>query len=244
MSFFKWLGGGLGWALGGPIGGIVGFVVGSLFDGTKSVNAGRPATTARSTGEGDFKVSLIVLIACVMKADGEIKKTELNVVKQFFIVNFGEQGALQALQFLKTVLSQNIDVQDVAAQAGQYLNYSAKLQMLHFLFEVAVSDGVINAAELAVITRISNVFGISSVDFESLKAPHFKQNDPLWAYKTLETDPTASDEDVKKAYRRMAMKFHPDKVNMLGEEIKKSATEKFRAINDAYEQIKRLRGMN
>ncbi|MDR2840759.1 MAG: TerB family tellurite resistance protein [Paludibacter sp.] len=243
MAFLKWLGGGLGWVLGGPLGAVLGFIAGSIFDGTSKISVSTSQSPNRATAEGDFKVSLIVLIACVIKADGATKKVELDVVKRFFVSNFGENGALQALQILKNVLANNFDERAVAAQIGQYLNYSAKIQMLHFLFQVAAADGSINPAELNVIQRISNIFGISFADFESLKAPYFKQSNPDWAYKVLEITPAASNDEIKKAYRRMAMKFHPDKVNTLGEDVKKSANEKFRSINQAYEQIKTERGM-
>jgi DnaJ like chaperone protein len=124
------------------------------------------------------------------------------------------------------------------------MNYSAKLQLIHLLFDIAYADGNIQANELSLIERISGIFRISSADFNSIKAPYNKQTDPVWAYKTLEIEPSATDEEVKKAYRRMAMKYHPDKVNNLGEDMKKSATEKFRSINAAYENIKNIRGIN
>ena len=60
----------------------------------------------------------------------------------------------------------------------------------------------------------------------------------------IQIDPTATDEEIKKAYRRMAKKYHPDLVNDLGEDVKKSATEKFRSINEAYESLKKQRGIN
>ena len=63
-------------------------------------------------------------------------------------------------------------------------------------------------------------------------------------YEVLGVDKNASPDEIKKAYRRMAMKYHPDKVNNLGEDMKKSATEKFRSINAAYENIKNIRGIN
>ena len=63
------------------------------------------------------------------------------------------------------------------------------------------------------------------------------------SYKILEIEPNCSDEDLKKAYRKMAMKYHPDKVSHLGEEVKKSAEEKFREVGAAYEYIKKQRGI-
>jgi len=239
-NFAKWIGGGLGWAVGGPIGAIVGFALGSLFGSTEKVHSGQ--TYSRRTTEADFKASLLVMMACVMKADGNVQKKELDVVKRFLVANFGEEGALDALQMLKKLLDQPINEVEVASQINLYMNYSAKLQLIRLLFDIAYADGDVNVAELNVIQRISNTFNISSADFQSLKAPYIKNVDQNWAYKALEIEPSASIDDIKKAYRRMAMKYHPDKVANLGDDIKKSATEKFRSVNEAYEQLKKQKG--
>ena len=242
-GFGKWLAGGLGLVLGGPMGAIIGFALGSLFEGSSTTGSqqGTYTRTTRSTSEGDFKMSLLVMIACVMKADGNVQKAELNVVKRFLVTNFGEDGALEALQILKRLLDQPLNEREMAMQINQFMNYSAKLQLVHFLFDVAYSDGHVNAAELRVIQTIASIFRITAADFESLKAPYVKNVDKDWAYKALEIEPSATIDEIKKAYRRMAMKYHPDKVNSLGEDVKKSATEKFRAINEAYEQLKKDR---
>jgi DnaJ like chaperone protein len=242
-SFAKWIGGGLGWAFGGPIGALIGFAVGSMFDGS-NVTVSSNTLGPNRTAEGDFKMSLLVLMACIMKADGKIMKAELAVAKRFLVANFGEQGALEALQILKNLLEQPIDETQVAMQINQYMNYSSKLELLHLLFDIAYADDEIHPAELAAIKRIADIFRIDRLDFESLQAPYMKQVDRDWAYKALEIEPSATDDDIKKAYRRMAMKYHPDKVNDLGEEVKKSATEKFRSINEAYESLKKQRGIS
>lgn len=241
-GFGKWLGGGLGFVLGGgPLGAIIGFALGSMFDSPSAVKS---TESRAATAQNDFKMSLLVLIACVMKADGRIQKSELAVAKRFLVANFGEEGALEALQILKNLLEQEIDESQVAMQINQFMNYSAKLQLVHLLFDIALSDGEVHPAEQAMIERIASIFRISTADFESLKAPYFKNTDPGWAYKTLEIESTATEDEIKKAYRRMAMKYHPDKVHNLGDDMKKSATEKFRTINDAYETIKKARGMS
>ncbi len=241
-SFGKFIGGGLGFVLGGPIGALVGFAIGSMFDGGVT---GLPQQTynGNHTSEGDFKMSLLVLMACVMKADGRIVKSELDVVKKFLVANFGEQGALEALQILKNLLEQDINETEVANQIGFNLNYSSKLELLHLLFQIAYADGEVDAKELDTLQRISFQFRVNQLDFESVKAPYMKHIDRDWAYKTLEIEPTVSDDEIKKAYRTMAKKYHPDKVNDLGEDIKKSATEKFRTINEAYENLKKQRGI-
>jgi len=111
------------------------------------------------------------------------------------------------------------------------------------LFNIAYADGEVVASELATIQRISTIFRIDRLDFESIKAPYMKTVDRDWAYKSLEIEASATNDEIKKAYRRMAKKYHPDLVNELGEDVKKSATEKFRSVNEAYEELKKQRGI-
>lgn len=242
-GYGKFIGGGLGFVLGGPIGALIGFALGSLLSGSESLVTTSHQTHTRRTSEGDFKMSLLVLVACIMKADGRVDKAELAVVKKFLVANFGENSALEALQILKSLLDQNINETEVASQIGMNMNYSSKLELLHFLFQIAYADGDIVASELNTIQRISTIFRIDRLDFESVKAPYMKQVDRDWAYKALEIESSATNDEIKKAYRTMAKKFHPDLVNELGEDVKKSATEKFRSINEAYENLKKQRGI-
>ena len=178
-----------------------------------------------------------------MKADGSPKKQELDVAKRFLLANFGEDGALEALQILKNLLRQDINDVEVARQINYAMNYASKLELIHLLFEIAYADGAENQYELTVIQRISWNLGVSNLDFDALKAPYNRTKDVNWAYAALELKPTATDDEIKKAYRTMAKKYHPDTVANLGEEIKKKATEKFRSVNEAYEELKKQRGL-
>ncbi len=236
MKLGKWIGGGLGWAFFGPIGGLFGFALGSILDVDVKVSKRTSNTT-----QGDFMLSLIVLVAAVMKADGKILRSELNYVKQFLIVNFGKEAATEALQLLKDVLSQEIPVYEVTSQIKQNLDYSSRLQLIHFLYGVAQSDGEVHPSELKIILEIGANMGISPEDMNSIHAMSGKSIDS--AYEVLEIEKTATNEEVKKAYRKLAQVHHPDRVSYLGEEIQKAAKEKFQKINDAYERIKKERGM-
>lgn len=239
-KFGKWLAGGLGWAFFGPIGGILGFVVGSMFDSEKIMTNGNGVRSQQTT-TGAYVMSLLVLIAAVMKADGKVLKSELEYVKQFLAKTFGAASSQEALRMLRDLLKQDIPVADVCHQIEKNMDYSSRLQLVHLLFGVAQADGHVDVAELNLITQMSNNMGISSKDFESIKSMFVK--DTTAAYKILEVDPNASDEDIKKAYRKMAMKYHPDKVSYLGEDIQKSANEKFQKVNEAYESIRKERNI-
>ena len=241
-KFGKWVGLGLGWALGGPIGGILGLAVGSIFDSGTNVATGQLRDARTRTLRGDYAASLIVLIAAVMKADGRVMKSELDYVRRYFVSRFGEDTASEAVVMLRDILKQEIPLRDVTHQLAQKLDYSYRLEMLHFLFGIASADGSVSHAENEVIQKISGFMSITGSDFESIRAMFVSQTDA--SYKILEIEPTSSDEDVKKAFRRMAMKYHPDKVSHLGEDFKKVAHEKFRKVQEAYDQIKKERGLN
>lgn len=262
-KFGKWIGAGLGFAGGGPIGAIIGFVIGSAFDGGSSKNQGSPYGRSRSsfggenpygsggdpygtntkyagrTTTGGYAMSLLVLVAAVMKADGKTLKSELNYVKEFFVRNFGLESANEAIQLLRDILQQNIPVNDVCYQISKNMDYSSRLQLMHFLFGIALSDGELHEKELKLIAQIGVNMGISSKDYDSIKSMFVKNTDS--AYKILEIDRSASDAEVKKAYRTMAMKYHPDKVSYLGEDFQQAAKDKFQKVNQAYEEIKKER---
>jgi DnaJ like chaperone protein len=241
MKFAKWIGGALGWTFGGPIGGLFGFALGAMFSELATANETQKKQRKSKTTAGDFSLSLLVLSAAVMKADGKHLKSELEFIKQFYIRQFGDSIAQQQIPFLKELLKKDIPLYEVCLQIRQHMLISHKLQLVHYLFGIAQADGEIHKNELDIISQIANYLGISEKDFTSIKAMFVKDVDT--DYKILEIDPSASDDEVRKAYRRMAMKYHPDKVSHLGEEFQKSAKEKFQKLQQAYENIKRCRGM-
>lgn len=235
----KWLGGGLGFVMGGPIGALLGFLVGSMVDSTQVTTSYSSGT--RATTPGAFGVSLLVLIAAVMKADGKVVKSELDYVKEFFVRQFGRESAAEATVMLRDLLKKEINLGDVCRQISMNMDYSSRLQLLHLLFGVSMADSAPNPSEISMIEKISGFLGISAGDFKSIKNMFVLETDS--SYKILEIERTASDEEVKKAYRKMAMKYHPDKVSHLGEDYKKAADEKFKKVNEAYEKIKKERNM-
>ena len=235
-GYGKWIGGGLGWAFGGPLGAIIGFAIGSAFGNSSNTEEYIGGTTQQR----DFNVSLLVLSAAVMKADGSVKKSELDYVKRFFLSNFGQERAEKYILMLREILKQDIQIYDVSQQVGRFMDYSSKLQLLHYLFGIASADGTTHDNEVDVISVISKYMGISSSDFQSIKAMFVQQVDS--AYKILGIDAKATDDEVKKAYREMAKKYHPDKVAYLGDDVRKSAEQKLQEVNEAYDKIRKQRG--
>lgn len=247
-SFLKWIGGGIGWAAGGPLGAIFGFVLGSVIDGISTSSQQTPYEGGQSapgykprTQPGDFILSLLALSAAVMKADEKVMKSELDYIKRFLVNQFGEYQAEQQLQMLKQLLGREVDIAAVSAQVKQYMDYSSRLQLLHFLFGIAGADGGFHAREVETVLRIADLLGIRQADIDSVKAMFVK--DTKSAYMILEVTPDATNEELKKAYRKMALKYHPDRVAHLGEDVQKAANKKFQELNAAYESVKKERGI-
>lgn len=196
----------------------------------------------------DFIESLLVLIAAMMKADGQVKKVELDCVKRILLGNLGEAQTREALLRLRDILKTNIDTNTVCMTIRYSVDYSTRLQIIHILYGIALADGVVTTEEKNLVFNIGYAIGLSVADIESLFGTYkdFSQggNDNLEdAYKVLEINKDATDDEVKKAYRNMAKKYHPDTVAQLGEEAQKAAEQKFKKLKDAYEKVKEARGM-
>ena len=239
-----WITGALGWAFLGPIGGMLGYAAGSLFNAVKRAEgqgAGL-APGADGAARNSFLASVLVLTAATMKADGRATKSEREVVKAFFGEQFGREIAQEALALLRDLLKQDVPVGPVCEQIGANMNYSQRMALLHFLFAVAHADGELHPEEDRLLKRMAGGMGIQAGDIRSIAAM-FAKADLAADYRVLEIGRDASDDEVRKAYRRMSMKHHPDKVAHLGAEFQKTATEKFQRVNAAYANVKKARGM-
>jgi DnaJ like chaperone protein len=244
-NFSKWIGATLGWSFGGPLGAALGFILGSVVDGVKFQTEpyNSPKTRQKTqTQSGDFEVSLLVLAAIVIKADGNIDQRELRFVRQQFISMYGKTRAANAFKLFNGIIKKNdISTRQISLQIRRYMDHPSRLQLLHFLFNIAKADGFVNDLEEEKIRQISSYLGINSRDYASIKAMFYDNSDAH--YKILEISKSATDIEVKKAYRKMAKKYHPDKVRHLGVEHQKGAEEKFKQIQKAYETIQAERGL-
>lgn len=231
----------------------------------QNTSSGRRYTNTGTSD--DLTMALLVLIAAVMKADKVVKKSELERVKSFLRTNYSESQAQELLLKLRDVQQQDIPIHDVCRQIKLNTDYTTRYHMFDFLYGIASADGDLTGSEVRILRTIGNGLGINARDFVSIHVRHEASargsyggssyggssygntsasrggaygKDP---YKVLGLDSNATDEEIKKAYRRLAMKYHPDRVENLGEEMKKNAEAQFREINEAYETLKNLRGI-
>ncbi len=262
MAAGKWIGGFLGWITGGPLGALAGIAIGALFDyGMDSVNTEGNSGTFNYAGGRDerqpyegqrnsFLFSLLVLASYIIKADGRVMHSEMEIVRRFLRQNFGEGAVAQGEDILKRLFDEQkrqgpyafkATVQDCCAQISANLDYSQRLQLLNLLVIIAQADGAVPSEEIAALNDCARGMGISEADMNSML--NLKGDSLDDAYKVLGVSPSASDDEVRRAYRRLALQHHPDRVATLGEDIRKAAENKFQEINEAKERVFKARGM-
>jgi DnaJ like chaperone protein len=247
-----------GFIFGGWVGAIIGFLLGSFSDYQQRVRSqgqGNQRGGQQYSGgytnyqsgpftqqniQNEFSRSLLTLSAVVIKADGKVLKSELEFVKQFLVQQFGRNLAQNYLLEFKTILDGPINIQETCARINRLMQPQQRSILCQYLFGIAQSDGNVSKNEYDAIERIARLLNIPDYEFKQLKSMFWK--DAADAYRVLGLDKNATDQELKKAYRRMAVENHPDKVANLGEQHQKAANEKFQKIQEAYETIKKERG--
>jgi DnaJ like chaperone protein len=273
MAIGKWIGGFLGFMTAGPLGALLGFVLGSLFDGGLDMVNGPDMDNynnreydnndayrryqeyrQRQTYEGQrnsFLFSLLVLAAYIIRADGKVMHSEMELLRNFLRQNFGEQAVTQGEDIVKKLFERQkqegaayrTTIRQACQQIAVNMDYSQRLQLVNFLVMIAQADGNVVQAEIQALRDVAASLGISAADVESMLNLRSGKDDLEAAYKVLGISPSATDDEVKAAYRQMALKHHPDRVAKLGDDVRKAAEKKFQEINDAKEKIYKARGL-
>ncbi|MDO6737706.1 TerB family tellurite resistance protein [Wenyingzhuangia sp. 2_MG-2023] len=246
-KFANWLGAGIGFVAGGPIGAALGYLIGSVLKGAASDYSefqenNTNSYTDKTTQAGDFEISLLFLSAVVIKADGKILQKELDYVRNYFVQMYGKDRANNAFKLFKGIINDtSLSTQEVCTQIRNHMTAESRAQLVHFLFSIAKADGHVADIEVETIKAIATYLYISPASFESIKAMFYENSES--AYQILEISKSDDNDTIKKAYRRLVKEHHPDKLAHLGEEHMKGAQEKFQKIQEAYETVKKERGI-
>ena len=239
----------LGFVSSGPTGAVIGFLVGMYIDyvnGPKDEDQQDAQQRTRFQSHHyryppvDFKNSLLILIAAIMNADGSVLKSELELVKAMLVRTYGEYEAKNLLLRLRDYLKESHNLAEVCRNLRMRMSYSPRLELVHILFRISRADGEISAAEINLIQQIATQLGISTPDYLSIRAMFVSSPDS--DYQILEISTSATEEEAKKAYRKMVMRFHPDRLQGLDQSEIKAAEAKFIKVQQAYENIKKAKG--
>lgn len=266
MAIGKWIGGIIGFMSGGPLGALAGIVLGGLFESmADSVNTPGTQGTFDRMGNSQSRVygqqtdfgqrnsflfSMLVLASYIIRADGRVMHSEMELVRNMFGQNFGEQARQQGDTILRRLFDEQKrvgnqqfrqTVMQCCQQIAVSMDSSQRLQLLNFLVMIAQADGRVDPSEVTAMKECAQWMRMSASDVDSMLG--MGHDDLESAYRVLGVSPDATDDEVKRAYRRLALEHHPDKVAALGEDVRKAAEKKFQDINAAKERIWKARGL-
>lgn len=249
------------------------FIDGAIEEDNGNANGNANGDSYDEGERNSFLFSLMVLSSYIIKADGKIMHSEMEFVRAFLRQNFGEIAVRQGEEILLKLFEEQKrqgtavyreTIRKVCVEIRLHMNESARLQLLNYLVLIAKADGKVTADERSALYEVAETMGLSRTDVEAMLAMNYDngnysnangnangnyydkrhaQNELDNAYKVLGVSPSASDDEVKKAYRQLALKHHPDKVASLGEDVRKAAQRKFQEINNAKDIVFKARGL-
>jgi len=218
-------------------GAFIGFLIGSVIESL--IKNSRIKFYSNISNKEVFELNLLALSAILIKADGKVEEKELAYVRSFYLSQYGKEKTNYIFKrFNEEIKNKTQDSYSLTNFFKTYSRYETRLQSFIFCWDCN-SDGNISTSELSKLKEIASNLGINILDLESIKAMFIKDTDN--AYKILEIRPEASLNEIKQAYRKMAKKYHPDKIQSNDPAMIKGAEEKFREVRKAYESLIAMR---
>ena len=232
-KYEKWLGAGLGFMVGGPMGGMLGYAAGKSLDSTSN----KYSMTANTS---EFETNLLLLAATVIKADGKVVREETGFVRDFLVTNFTEEHIDEKMAILHHCIDRNYDPRKACDDIRIASKPSTRTQIIHFLFDIAISDTTLDKRETDIIFVIAGWLNVNDIEFRKIKAAYAAE---VTRYHIFGLAHNATFDEIKASYRKLVLEYHPDRNAHLSAAELKARADKFRKIQEAFNQIRSDRGL-
>ena len=234
-KYEKWLGAGLGWMAGGPMGSLLGYAAGSFLGGGEKKKYSNTAHTS------EFETNLIVLAAAVIRADGKVTIAEIDFVRDFFRDHFSPDYLDEKVSILNHCLQRSYDPRKACDDIRLTASASTRRQVVNFLFDLALADKELEKVETDLIFKLAGWLNVNDIEYRKIKGSFSKdRKDPK--YELLGVHISATYDEIKTAYRKLVLEYHPDRNTGLSPAEQKAIAEKFRKVQEAFDKIKEERG--
>lgn len=231
-KYEKWLGAGLGFVVGGPMGSMIGYAAGEQI--------GKPAKKySKTANTSEFETNLILLASALIQSDGRVTREELDFVRTFFTDHFDPAHIEEKMAILHHCLERRYDTRKACDDLRISSSPSTRIQIIHFLFDIAIADADLSQQERNTIFTIAGWLNINDIEFNRIRQSYIAE---VKRYNIFGLVHTASYEEIKAAYRKMVLEYHPDRNSHLSPAEQKAAADKFRKIQEAFDQIRAERG--
>ncbi|MEO0008877.1 MAG: hypothetical protein RJA20_3073 [Bacteroidota bacterium] len=245
--------------IGVPLGGLLGFLAGSwaghhLFDIPKEKVESEKTFNTHKKRQGQFLYYVFSLCAKIAKSDGAITKSEISLMENLMRNQFhmSDRGRAEAIEVWKRAKDSQVSFDQYARDF--YGDFGRErhqiMNMMDLLFATAAADGALHPREEELLLRAAGIFHIGRMHYERIKNRYFHaqsaqyNQQAAWSsldphYAILGASPSDSVDEIKRKYRALAVKWHPDKIAAAGasSELQRHAKEKFQKINEAYEKV-------
>jgi len=233
-----WMGAGLGFLRGGPLGALVGGAAQYFL--TKKLRARVQKSLPGIQNEGVFATCVIIVMTKVGMAQGDLTAAQVETVYRFFVNNLNYTEA--DFEAINRVIRETYQLDPPLDSVIQKYKESAasryRLLLLALSYQITLVNGKPGDAAQKEINRIAELLGITYEQHDSLRKK-YALGDLVTPYTILEVDPSATQDEIKKAYRKLASQFHPDRVAHLGGEHVELAHLKFLEVQEAYRELSR-----
>ncbi|MBI5557911.1 MAG: DnaJ domain-containing protein [Deltaproteobacteria bacterium] len=200
----------------------------------------------QTEARNNFVALLVQILVKIAQFDGNVTREELQTIKNFFRshLHYTQNQMFWVNELIKDAIQNTESLEASLEQFKSSFAYEPRLILVELVYQVIFSNDRVSDQDLELARNIAEYLELSPYDLQTIQSRYVhRRHAAVYQernyYDVLGLNSDANFEEIKKAYRKLSMKYHPDKVGHLGEEFKGVAEEKMKEINAAYQHLKK-----